>query len=65
MNGATDTPIHRTYLLTIWEERSKQAEPDNVWRYRLEDPHSGKKYLFATLAEVTQFLDQLYCVSKA
>ena len=65
MNGTTDPPIHHTYLLTIWEERSVQAPPDNVWRYRLEDPHSGKKYLFATLTEVTQFLEQMYRISEA
>ncbi len=65
MNVTADLPVHHTYLFTIWEERSKQSGADVVWRYRLEDPHSGKKYLFATLAEVVQFLEQTYCVSKA
>ena len=44
-------PYYRIYLLTVWQEQNRDppgAMPGAiVWRYRLEEPHSGRQLLFA------------------
>ena len=64
MNIPEDPPAYHTYLFTIWKERSVRSGVDAAWRYRLEDPHSGKSHLFATLSAVVQFLEQTYRLSR-
>jgi hypothetical protein len=64
MNIRKDPPAYRTYLFTIWEERSGWSAVETTWRFRLEDPHTGKKYLFVSLADLVQFLEQHYCSPK-
>lgn len=46
-------PRYRAYLLRFWEEG---GEP-SVWRFSLEDPHSGERQGFVTLASLTAFLE--------
>lgn len=64
MNICKDPPAHHTNLFTIWEERSGGLAAEIIWCFRLEDPHTGKKYLFVSLAELVQFLEQHYCSPK-
>jgi hypothetical protein len=45
-------PRYRSYLLTFWEERSRDPDPSVVWRFRLEDPRTGKRRGFTGLEEV-------------
>jgi hypothetical protein len=52
-------PRYRTFLLTLWEERTQNAGARDVWRYRLEDPHTGRRQGFATLGELTAYLEGL------
>ena len=40
-------PRYRTYLLTVWEERSHDPAAHVVWRFRLEDPRTGERRGFA------------------
>jgi hypothetical protein len=61
MNVLKDPSAYCTYLFTIWEERSAA---ETIWRFRLEDPHTGRKYLFVSLADLMQFLEQHYCSPK-
>ena len=49
-------PRYRTYLLTVWEERSQDPATPAVWRYRLEDPRSGQRRGFASLEVLADFL---------
>lgn len=56
-----DPPVYRTYLFTIWEEQSAQSATEPVWRFRLEDPRSGQKYLFVALDDLMQFLELKVC----
>jgi hypothetical protein len=49
-------PSYRSYLLRIWEERGEPARPP-VWRFNLEDPHTGERRGFATLESVVEWLD--------
>jgi hypothetical protein len=49
-------PRYRTYLLTIWEERSQDPALPAVWRFRLEDPRSGQRHGFGEFEEMMAFL---------
>lgn len=49
-------PRYRSYLLTFWEERSRNPEVSVVWRFRLEDPRTGLRRGFARLEEMVEFL---------
>lgn len=47
-------PYFRIYLLTVWQERS-HSPPEAVaeqitWRFRLEDPRTGRQQAFADAA---------------
>lgn len=43
---------YMAYLLRLWRENS-----DGSWRALLENPHSGERAGFATLAELVTFLE--------
>ena len=49
-------PRYRSYLLTFWEERSRDPDAPVVWRFSLKDPHSGRRHGFAGLEEMVAFL---------
>ena len=51
-------PRHRSYLLTFWEERNQDPALPVVWRFRLEDPRTGRQRGFATLEALTAALGQ-------
>jgi hypothetical protein len=40
---------YRSYLLTMWEERSEDPKMASSWRFRLEDPRGGKRRSFTSL----------------
>jgi hypothetical protein len=50
-------PRYRTYLLTMWEERSQDPALPAVWRFRLEDPHSGQQRGFADVEALVAALE--------
>ncbi|MCO5182967.1 MAG: hypothetical protein M9928_13425 [Anaerolineae bacterium] len=56
MAKAQDRPDYRSFVLVCWQERSQDAAENNLWRYRLEDPHSGMRWGFVNLLEVAEFL---------
>lgn len=43
-------PYYRIYLLTIWQEQNRGPPERIVWRFRLEDPRSGRQQVFADAA---------------
>ena len=51
-------PRYRSYLLTFWEERSQGPSVPVVWRFSLEDPHTGQRRGFADLAALIAALEQ-------
>ena len=55
----TSTPRYRIYLLTIWQERSRDPEVPVQWRFSLEHPASGQRQGFATLTALVAALQQL------
>ncbi len=52
-------PRHRIYLLTIWEERSRDPQAPAQWRFRLEHPATGQRQGFASLEALVAALKQL------
>ena len=49
-------PSYRTYLIRCWEERSRDLTLPAVWRFSLEDPHTGRRRGFASLEDMVAFL---------
>lgn len=44
-----DPPRYRSYLLRCWEERSHLPRGPTVWRFSLQNPHTGERRGFASL----------------
>ncbi len=49
-------PRYRSFLLVVWEERSRDPQVPAVWRFRLEDARTGKRRGFVSLEEVMAFI---------
>ncbi len=49
-------PSYRTFLIRCWEERSRDPTLPTVWRFSLEDPHTGRRRGFPSLEDVVTFL---------
>ncbi|GIK43263.1 MAG: hypothetical protein BroJett011_70960 [Chloroflexota bacterium] len=52
-------PRYRIYLLTMWEERSRDPEVPVQWRFRLEHPATGRRQGFASLSALIAALQQM------
>jgi hypothetical protein len=50
-------PRYRAYLLRFWQERRRSGAGAPVWRFSLEDPHTGARHGFATLKELVAMLE--------
>ena len=42
-------PRYRTYLVSMWEERSDNGCTAQQWRFTLEDPWSGQRRAFVSM----------------
>ena len=51
-------PFYRSYLLTFWEERSRDPSVPVVWRFSLEDPRTGQRHGFPNLEALVAALKQ-------
>ncbi len=49
---------YRAYLLRCWQERGRQEAQPAVWRFSLEDAHTGRRHGFATLEAVVAALER-------
>jgi hypothetical protein len=49
-------PRYRSYVLTFWEERSRDPDTPVVWRFGLQDPRTGQRRGFARFEELMTFL---------
>ena len=58
-------PHYRSYLLTLWEERSQDAKTPIVWRFSLEDPRTGQRHGFADLEALVIALEKEIMAIKA
>ncbi|GIK39107.1 MAG: hypothetical protein BroJett011_29400 [Chloroflexota bacterium] len=51
-------PPYRTYLLTLWQERSPTSDQPGVWRFNLVDPRTNQRRGFASLEALFGALQQ-------
>ncbi len=58
-------PRYCSYLLRCWQERSLRQSAAAVWRFSLEDPHTGQRRGFATFEVLVAFLRQELLDEKA
>ncbi|HNS51221.1 MAG TPA: hypothetical protein PKO09_08550 [Anaerolineae bacterium] len=50
---------YRSYILTLWQEHSRGSREPAVWRFRLEDPRTGRRSGFADLAALVAALEEV------
>jgi hypothetical protein len=55
----TKPPYYRIYLLTVWQERNRGPPEEIIWRFRLEDPRSGRQQVFADATALMSALQTL------
>jgi hypothetical protein len=55
---------YRTYVLTAWEERSRNPGVATVWRFSLLDPSTGRRRGFASLEALVAALQQELAVER-
>lgn len=53
---------YHAFLLRIWRDNGAVGAPPGPWRFSLEDPASGDRRGFRSLAELSAFLN-LTCTS--
>ena len=58
MTTLGDPPRYRSYLLTFWEERGREPQGPQVWRFSLQDPHTGHRCGFASLEALVAALER-------
>ncbi len=58
MHGSDPSMRYCAYLLRCWTEHSGQADHHVVWRFSIEDPHTGERQGFATFEQLLVFLRQ-------
>ena len=51
-------PRYRSFLITMWQERSRDTDVSAVWRFRMEDPHTGQRRGFADFEALVAALQQ-------
>jgi hypothetical protein len=56
VNNYDRPSTHRSYLLTVWEERSTESDTPSAWRFRLEEARTGQRRGFASLEALIVFL---------
>ena len=52
----SDHPHYCAYLLRCWAEHSSQPQQPLIWRFSVEDPHSGDRRGFASFEALVAFL---------
>lgn len=55
----TKPPYYRIYLLTVWHEQNRGPPRTITWRFRLEDPRTGRQQVFADAASLMTALQEL------
>lgn len=49
---------YHSFILAVWQEGQPLPHAPPVWRYSLENPHTGERVGFHSVAELNRFLDQ-------
>lgn len=67
MDNASGRPSrpYGSFVLTLWQAGNALPDGAPVWRYSLEDPHTGERIGFGHADEVAQFLRQWAAATAA
>ena len=57
-------PYYRIYLLTAWQEQNRGPPERSIWRFRLEDPRTGRQRLCADTMTLLNALEEFILVSQ-
>lgn len=57
-NSERPTLHYHSFILTLWRESEGMPNAPPIWRYALENPHTGERIGFRAAAELTRFLNQ-------
>lgn len=49
---------YHSFILTVWQEGAALPNAPPVWRYSLENPHTGERIGFRDANELGRFLNQ-------
>ncbi|MEZ4861012.1 MAG: ester cyclase [Caldilineaceae bacterium] len=55
-------PYYRIYLLTVWQEQNRGPPERITWRFRLEDPRTGRQQGFA---DAVAFMTALQALTES
>ena len=61
----TKPPYYRIYLLTVWQEQSRGPPEEISWRFRLEDPRTGRQHAFADAAMLMNAIQAITTATAA
>lgn len=56
MPNRREWPHYRSFLLRFWQERGQGVDSSRMWRFSVEDPHTGEQRAFAGLERLVAFL---------
>lgn len=57
-------PYYRIYLLTVWQAQSRGPPAQISWRFRLEDPRTGRQQLCADTMTLLTALEEFVLASQ-
>ena len=60
----TKPPYYRIYLLTVWQEQNRGPPERSIWRFRLEDPRTGRQQLCADTMTLLTTLEEFVLASQ-
>jgi hypothetical protein len=47
MHPTEAKPTYRTFLVTVWQDPNSNVAMSERWRFRMEDPQSNQRRVFA------------------
>jgi hypothetical protein len=56
MDSKQRPPQYHAYMLRMWEERSVDHRRRALWRFQVEDPHTGRRHGFNDLTALLAYL---------
>jgi hypothetical protein len=57
-------PYYRIYLLTVWQEQSRGPPAQISWRFRLEDPRTGRQQLCTDTMTLLTMVEEFVLASQ-
>ena len=59
MDSTESPPRYHAYMLRMWKDRPEGSQHDAVWRFQVEDPHTGRRRGFNDLAALFAYLQEV------